>query len=440
MEEAIIALATPNARSALAIVRVSGQNVFSITDGLFSKKVSGIEKRSSFVGIVKDGERIIDQVVLLAYPPANSVTGEELVEIISHGSPIITDEIVAAYVSRGVRYASRGEFTSRAYFNGKMDLVEAEAVNDLINARSAESKNLSLKTVLGAPSSRLREIKELLADALASLEVAIDFPEYESDETYNRERLGKTLAFLRSDLEREIAGGKTSRIIKDGVSVAIVGLPNVGKSSLINAIAGEDKAIVTDIPGTTRDIVEATVAIDGIQFRFFDTAGLRDSDDLVEFLGVKKAKECISKSDAILLVIDEEGNAPSLEDLGDISGKPLIIIRNKSDLQGKQEKDWVMTSAINNDVGGVIQKLKDVFKTNEALSLPPFITSYRVLGCLSKAEEAVSECLEAVNSGVSPDIVSSLLLSAYNFIKEALGEDASFDLTDEIFSKFCVGK
>ena len=282
----IIALATPPFPSALALIRVSGSEAFAITDSMFSKKISNCKEKTIFYGEMHDEQgRMIDLVMVFAYPGPNTMTGEDVVEITCHGSQLIANQIIEAYLTHGAVYATRGEFSSRAFYNGKMDLVEAEAVNDVINATTVESKNLALLSLSGKTSKLIAPLKEEIADMLALLEVGIDFPEYDEEEQASNEGIAKGCKGIRERICKLIAQGEEGRYIREGVKVAIVGEPNVGKSSILNALLKENKAIVSDIPGTTRDVVEGSLSLDGIPLFLLDTAGIHDTEDRIEQLG-----------------------------------------------------------------------------------------------------------------------------------------------------------
>lgn len=442
MANFIVALATPPLRSALALIRLSGEGVFEATDTLFSKKVSGVGKRESFVGVLKDKDSLLDQVVLLAYPALHSPTGEDSVEIICHGSPLIADEIISAYIRQGGRLATRGEFTCRSFYNGKMDLIEAESVNDLINATNTESKNLSLMAALGKTSSLVLPLKTSLADLLSLIEVNIDYPEYTDIEEANEKKIVESIDTILIELTTLIRKAEEGKIVKDGLKVALAGEPNVGKSSLLNAFLQKDKAIVSDIPGTTRDVVEGEVSIRGLHFIFLDTAGIRQGAGSIEEMGIKKSEESIKEADIVLLVSDAR-TKEGLEDqrIKELAkDKILIEVHNKSDLISNEKRSGLYVSALRKDIDPLIDEIFSSIGLSPEAFREPSLCNAREIGLLKQIHGFLLEARCDASNALPIDLVSVNLMSAYNACRELLGEGATNDLTDEVFSRFCVGK
>ncbi|MCQ2741942.1 MAG: tRNA uridine-5-carboxymethylaminomethyl(34) synthesis GTPase MnmE [Bacilli bacterium] len=442
MSRIIVALATPPLKGALAIIRLSGDGVLALTDTLFTKKVSDVTKGTLFVGEFKDKETI-DQVVLLAYPHGKSMTGEESVEVICHGSMVIANQIIEAYISRGVSYATRGEFTSRAFYNGKMDLVEAEAVNDMINATTIEAKNLSLMSLKGSTSKGLTPLRKGIADLLALVEVNIDYPEYDDIEVASKTKIVSDCEELRRQIAKLIDEGNQGQIIKEGIKVAIVGEPNVGKSSLLNSLIEEEKAIVSSIAGTTRDVVEGELSIHGVALHLLDTAGIRESEDEIEKIGVKRSQKSIQEADLVIAVLDARRNELSegeKEILTLSEGKRRIICYNKGDLVPSHEDGKLYVSALKNDVEPLKEAIFESLGLSEESFKTPSLNNARQLGLLKKIDLDLARAQEDAENDVPSDIVAVSLQSAYNGIREILGEVATNDLSDEIFSRFCVGK
>ena len=442
MLDTIVAVATAPIKSALAIIRVSGSDAFSLVSKIFTSDLTKVTKRTSFFGKIRTNGKNIDEVVLLAYKGPQSFTGEDVVEIITHGSPLITNEIIEILLGLGARIALNGEFSARAYANNKIDLIQAEAINDMINATTKEAKNLALLSLSGEASAIIQPIKEKIADILSLIEVNIDYPEYEDIEQANKEMIISAIDKINLDIAKLINEGNQGKIIKEGINVAIVGKPNVGKSSLLNAFLQEEKAIVTDIAGTTRDIVEGSVNVKGITLHLFDTAGIRESQDRVEKIGIHKAKKTIEDADLVLLVLDASGKLTKEdEDLLEMTkDKKRLIVHNKADLKLDDKKDAIYVSAIQKDVSVLEEKIISLFGIEEKSYFRPSLNNARQLGLLEKVREYLKLAKRDAEEDLPVDLISVNLHGAYYAILEILGEHNDNDLTDEIFSRFCVGK
>ena len=441
MFETIVALATPPLKSALAIIRVSGDDCFDVVSKCFSKDIRGIDKRTLLTGEIIDEGTVIDQVVMAVYKGPKSFTGEDLVEIVCHGSMLIANQIIECLIKNGGRLATNGEYSSRAFLHGKIDLIQAESINDVINATTKESKQLSIQSLKGEVSNLITPVKTAIADLIALIEVNIDFPEYEDIEVANKELIVNSINNIVPEIEKLVSDGQKAKIIKDGIKVAIVGKPNVGKSSLLNALTGEDKAIVTDIAGTTRDIVEGEVNLNGVVLHLLDTAGIRDVDDKVESIGVDRAKKSIEDAELIIVVLDGSKN---LEDedkeiLAMTEGKNRIIVYNKNDIVSSGI-NGIKISALNKDIKPLVDEIYRVIGLDEQSFKQPALNNTRQLGLLSKARQALLKAKEDAENDLPVDLISISLLEAYNAILEILGEANQTDLSKEIFSRFCVGK
>ena len=441
MFDTIVALATAPIKSALSIVRLSGDDCFFIVNKMFTKDISKIEKSTIFYGYIKDGDIIVDEVILLAYKGPHSFTGEDSAEIICHGSPLIFNKIIEVALKNGARLATGGEYSSRAYMHGKLDLIQAESINDLINAESEESKKISLMALCGETSKLILPLKKDLGDLLSLIEVNIDYPEYLDIEIANHQKIidfcTKNISYINSLIEN----GNKGRIIKDGISIAIVGKPNVGKSSILNALLNEDKAIVTNIKGTTRDIVEGKLIINGIVINLFDTAGIRESDDIVEGIGIKKSVEKLEKSDLVIAVFDSLNfDEEDKEILKLVKNKDTIVVFNKSDILENKDNTHLFISALNKD----IEPLKEEIIKRLGLSKKnydnPSIANTRELGILENIMEILENVLIDTKNELPIDLINSKLKEAYLKVLSLTGEDNDFDIAKEIFSRFCVGK
>ena len=439
MFETIVALATAPIKSALSIIRLSGDDVFDVVSKCFSKDLRGIKERTILFGSIVSESEKIDEVVLLAYKGPKSFTGEDSVEIICHGSPLIAKQIIEACIKNGARMATNGEFSSRAYMHNKIDLVQAEAINDVINATTKEAKKLSLLSLDGKTSELVRPIKTRIADLLSLIEVNIDYPEYEDIEIANKDKVIAVVDELIPQIDVLVEDGQKAKIINEGVKVALVGKPNVGKSSLLNAFLGEDRAIVTDIAGTTRDVVEGHVNIDGVVLHLYDTAGIRDSEDKIESIGIEKSKKTIKEADIVVVLLDssnelDEEDKQILEYTKEYNP---IVVYNKDD---KNKSNQLSISALNNQIQPLIDVIKERIGLDEKSFSTPALNNARQLGLLSKAKESLLKAKEDALNDLTIDLISTSLFDAYTSILEILGEANQIDLAKEIFSRFCVGK
>ena len=441
MFETIVALATPPLKSALAIIRVSGDDCFDVVSKCFSKDIRNIDKRTLLTGEIVDHNEVIDQVVVAVYKGPKSFTGEDLVEIICHGSMLIANQIIQCLIKNGARLATNGEYSSRAFLHGKIDLIQAESINDVINATTKESKQLSIKSLKGEVSNLVNPIKTKIADLISLIEVNIDFPEYEDIEVANKELIIKSIDEIVPLINKMVSDGQKAKIIKDGIKVAIVGKPNVGKSSLLNALTGEDKAIVTDIAGTTRDIVEGEINLNGVVLHLLDTAGIRDVDDKVESIGVNKAKKAIEEAELVIVVLDgsKELEEEDEEILKITEKYNRIIVYNKNDAI-RSDINGIKISALNKDIKPLVDEIYRVIGLDEQSFKQPALNNARQLGLLGNAKEALLKAKEDAKNDLTVDLISISLMEAYNSILEILGEANQTDLSKEIFSRFCVGK
>ena len=440
MFETIVALATAPIKSALGIVRLSGDDVFEVVSKCFTKDLRDIKERTILYGSVINDDEKIDDVVLLAYKGPKSFTGEDSVEIICHGSPLICKQIIEACIKSGARMATNGEFSSRAFMRNKIDLVQAEAINDVVNSTTKEAKRLNLLSLDGKTSDLIRPIKTKIADILSLIEVNIDYPEYEDIEVANKDKIVAIVDELVPRIDSLLDDGQKAKIINEGVKVALVGKPNVGKSSLLNAMLGEDRAIVTDIAGTTRDVVEGHANIDGVVFHLFDTAGIRDSEDKIESIGIEKSKKTIKEADIVVVVLDSssELDEEDKQILEYTKEHNPIIVYNKDDA-GKQDNK-LSISALNNQIEPLIKAIKERIGLDEKVFSKPALNNARQLGLLSKAKESLLAAKEDALKDLTVDLISTLLFDAYTSVLEILGEANQLDLSKEIFSRFCVGK
>jgi len=442
MFETIVALATPPLKSAIAVIRLSGDDCFDIVSKCFTHDIRNIDKRTLLFGSIIDSGTKIDDVIAAIYKGPKSFTGEDSVEISCHGSMLIANQIIEVLLKNGARLATNGEFSSRAFLHQKIDLVQAESINDIINATTKEAKQLSLLSLDGEVSKLIKPIKTKLADILSLIEVNIDFPEYEDIEVANKETIVSTVDLINLEIDKLIKDGEKAKIIKDGIKVAIVGKPNVGKSSLLNALTGEEKAIVTDIAGTTRDIVEGEINLRGVVLHLLDTAGIHEVDDKVESIGVERAKKSIDDADLVIVVLDSSRKLESEDEeiLEITKNTNRIIVYNKSDNSVLDTNDKLKISALNNDIQPLIDEIYKNIGLDEQAFKQPALNNMRQIGLLKQAKEALLRAKEDALSNLTVDLLSVSLMTAYEAILEILGEANQIDLSKEIFSRFCVGK
>lgn len=441
--ETIVALATPPMKSALAIIRVSGDDAFDIVSKCCSKDIRKVDKRTLLVASIIDGDRVVDDVVLAIYKGPKSFTGEDLVEITCHGSMLIANEIIELLLSKGARLAVNGEYSSRAFLNQKIDLIQAEAINDVINATTKEAKALSIMSLKGDTSSLIVPIKTRIADILSLIEVNIDYPEYEDIEVANKEKVVEVIDELIPQIDKLTTEGEQGLIIKEGIKVAIVGKPNVGKSSLLNALLGESKAIVTDVAGTTRDIVEGEINLNGIVLHLLDTAGIRESGDIVESIGINKSKETIEKADLVIVVLDASNELDDVdkEILKISENKKRIIVYNKSDLTNVNKDDnKIYISAEKGEIEPLKNAIYEELGINNESFTTPSLNNTRQLGLLRNIKKCLLKAKEDAENNLPVDLVSVSLYDAYCLVLEILGEKDMLDISKEIFARFCVGK
>lgn len=437
MFETIVALASAPLKSALGIIRLSGNDCFKVVSKVFSKPLTNLKNKEVHFGYIIDGEKQIDQVVLLSYVHPHSFTGEDSVEIICHGSVLIANQIIELLLKNGARMATNGEFSSRAYLNGKIDLVQAEAINDMINATTSEAKDLSMLSLKGETSKMFKPIKEKIGELLSQIEVNIDYPEYEDIEQITKEKIIEVCEEIVANIDVLIKEGERNRLYKDGLKIAIVGKPNVGKSSLLNALIKDDKAIVTNIAGTTRDVVEGDFNLSGVPCHLFDTAGLHESDDEIEKIGISKSLGAIKNADLVLFVVDETGFDQDLYKL--VQDKKHIVVTNKADLLKNKSKDEVYVSAKNGETESLLKKIKEVMDIGE-IRVKPSFNNLRQIGLLKNISNSLNIAIKDAKEDQPIDLVSTSIMIAYNSALDLTGENNKNDLTDEIFSRFCVGK
>lgn len=449
MDDTIAAISTAQGVGAISIIRVSGTDAIKIVSKIFSnKKFLGAPSHTIHYGYIMDGDERIDEVLVTIMRAPKTFTKEDIVEINAHGGIMTTDKILELLLFNGCRLAEPGEFTKRAFLNGRIDLTEAEGVMDLINSKTDISRKIALNQVGGKVSSMISDLRDELAGIIANIEVNIDYPEYEDIEEMTIEKINSNLSELESKIDKILKESKNGEILTNGIKTAIVGKPNVGKSSLLNRLIGEDKAIVTDIQGTTRDSVEATLRIDNLILNLIDTAGIRKTEDVVESIGIDKSLKLIDEADLILFVVNynEKLSHDDLVILDKLKDKNYITIVNKTDLDKKIDDDKlsnvVYVSALNDDnideIGNKIKKLFDLEKI-ETTDLT-YLTSARSGAILRKVLDSVKAVRKGIEENYPIDMVEIDLKDIWNLLGEIIGESYDEELLDQLFSRFCVGK
>ena len=448
IEDTIAAVATPTGIGAISIVRVSGSKAISIVDSVFigKDKLKKVQSHTIIYGkIIDDDGNLIDDVLVSVFRNPHSYTGEDSIEISTHGNPLISQKIIELLIKKGVRIAEPGEFTKRAFLNNRLDLAQAESVVDIINSRTDASLRGARNQLDGILSKKIGELRELLINASSFVELELDFAE-EDVEFIDKKELLERLNKIRSEIDKLLNTYSFGRLMRDGVNVTIVGIPNVGKSSLLNYILKESRAIVSHVPGTTRDVIREDVSIDGILYRLYDTAGIRISEDEVEKEGVLRSREAVKNADIVLFINDTEQKFAYdlLEDINILTSQEKIIsVINKIDVPHETlEHADVYISALNGEgIENLFVKLKEKSIGNSNYSEKSAVVSnVRHFQCLRKARESLSNAEYSINNGFTGEFISVDLRNAENFLGEIIGEVTSDDILNNIFMKFCIGK
>lgn len=438
--DTIAAIATPQVTGAVSIIRISGEDSISIASKLIGKDLSNKEGYTITYGSIRENDELVDDVLVSIFRSPKSYTGEDVVEIGAHGGVYITRKILSLVLGLGCRLARNGEFTERAFLNGKMDLAQAEGVNDLINAKDSMNARSAAHSLSGSVSKILGPLEEDLTQIISNIEVNIDYPEYDDVRQLTEEEiLPKAVQWL-TQIHKVIEEAEKAVNIRDGIDTVILGRPNVGKSSLLNALLEEDKAIVTDIAGTTRDIVEGTVRLDGITLNLIDTAGIHESDDVVEKIGIDKSLKALEKAELVIVVLDgsEEMTEEDNHLLDITKDKNRIVVYNKNDK--KQVSDGISISAINGEVEELTDAIKKKYENELVIANTDTLNNERQIGLAIQAENSMKSAIQTLKDGMELDLVTIDLEKAWTSLKEITGKAGKEDLLDEIFSRFCLGK
>ena len=438
--DTIAAIATANATGAVSVIRISGDDAVEIAEKLIRKDLSNKDGYTITYGTIKENGESIDDVLVSIFRAPRSYTGEDVIEIGCHGGLYITRKILSLVIGSGARIARRGEFTERAFLNGKMDLSQAEGVNDLINARDEVNAKSAIHSLKGSVSKILKPLEEDLTQIISNIEVNIDYPEYDDVHQLTEEEILPMATKWLNDIHKIIDEAQKAVNIREGIDTVILGRPNVGKSSLLNALLEEEKAIVTDIAGTTRDIVEGTVRLDGITLNLIDTAGIHESDDVVEKIGIDKSLQALEKAELVIVVLDgsQELTEEDHQLLTMTENKNRIVVYNKKDKSIVHE--GISISAINGDVDELTDAIKQKYENELYLATTDTLNNERQIGLALQAEASMHNALQTLEDGMELDLVTIDLEKAWTSLKEITGEVGKEDLLDEIFSRFCLGK
>ena len=441
MNDTIAAVASPLAEGAISIIKISGGQAVEKINKIFDRNLENFGANTINYGNIVDptSNQIIDEVMISIFKNPNSFTREDVVEINTHGGVLVTRTVLSLVLAQGIRLARPGEFTQRAFLNGRVDLTQAEAINDLVIASSTKGMELAVSGIKGSIKKLLDPLISDMLDIIAQIEVNIDYPEYDDVKQLTNDLVKPNVNDWLNRLNIIIEKALKTREIKEGVRTVIIGEPNVGKSSLFNALIEEDKAIVTDIAGTTRDLVEGSIHLDNVTLSLIDTAGLRDTEDKIEKIGIEKTNEAITKAEFVILVLDASRNINKreLSLLEKIKDKRHLVVYNKSDLKAQGS---LQVSAIENDIEALVSEINNLFEYADLDLSEGSLNNERQIGLAMQARNGLNQALLAIDNQLELDLVTIDLNESYMALKEILGEVSRDDLLDTLFSKFCLGK
>jgi len=449
MNDTIAAISTTMGVGAISIIRVSGNDSINVVNKIFKgKDLSKVDSHTITYGHIIDNENIIDEVLVSIMRAPKTFTREDVVEINTHGGIAITNKVLELLLLNGCRLAEPGEFTKRAFLNGRIDLIEAEGVMDLINSKTEKSRKLAISQVNGEVSKLIKDLRQKVIEILANIEVNIDYPEYEDIEEMTNSMILTNIDSIEKEIKNILRHSEDSKLIKEGIKTIIIGSPNVGKSSILNRLLNEEKAIVTDIAGTTRDIVEGNVQIDGIVLNMIDTAGIRETDDVVESIGVKKSLDLINEADLILYVLNNNEVLTSEEKiiLEKIKDKNHIVIVNKIDLENKLDlnelSNYIQMSVKDNvGIDELRNKIKEMFNLEQIEQKDyTYLSSARSISLLKKSLESLDAVRIGIENNMPVDMIEIDLKQMWSTLGEIIGETYTDELIDQLFSQFCLGK
>ena len=437
MKDTIAAISTALGVGAISIIRVSGDKAINIVNKIFSSDLLQKNTHTVTYGYIKDKNEIIDEVLVTIMKSPKTFTTEDIVEINCHGGIATTNKVLDLLLKNGCRLAEPGEFTKRAFLNGRIDLTEAEAVMDLINVKTEKAREIAINNLKGNTTNKIKEVN-------------IDYPEYLDIEVMTNKKIKKSLSEISDQLNKIITNSKNSNIIKEGINVAIIGKPNVGKSSILNRLIGKEKAIVTNIPGTTRDIVEGEINLDGILLNLIDTAGIRETKDIVEQIGVEKSLDIKDRSDLVILVLNNNEKLTTEDKnlIESIKNKKSIIVINKNDLEEKLDKklinhkNIVYTNTLTDDgIESLKNKIKELFNIDEITTNDfTYVSSIEQLNRLEEAKQSLNDIKKGIDENLPIDMIEIDIKNIWQILGEIIGETYTEELLDQLFKDFCVGK
>ncbi len=450
MNDTIAAISTSLGVGAISIIRVSGLEAIKEVNKITKANILEKESHTIIYTYIEENNETIDEVLVTIMKAPKTFTREDIVEINCHGGIATTKKVLELLLKQNIRLAEPGEFTKRAFINGRIDLTQAEAVMDLINVKSDAARQIAINNLKGKTTKKIKILREKISDILTNIEVNIDYPEYQDIEEMTVEKIENELDNIKYELDKIIENSKNSKIIKDGISIAIIGRPNVGKSSILNMFSGYEKAIVTDIAGTTRDVVEESIILDGIQLNLIDTAGIRQTKDIVEQIGVERSKQAIETADLVLLVLNNNEQLKKEDkDLLELSkNKKRIIIINKNDLAQKidinelKREEIVTTNTIKDDgIKELKEKIKEMFNLEKITTKDyNYVSNINQLRKIEESRNSIENIRKNIENNLPIDIIEIDLKYIWDVLGEVIGETYQEELLDNLFSKFCVGK
>ena len=438
--DTIAAISTVQGEGAISIIRISGDEAIPVTEKILDRKINDMKGYRIRHAYVMDEKGVVDEVLISMFRAPHSYTGEDSIEISCHGGIYITRKILSLVLGAGARMARRGEFTERAFLNGKMDLAQAEGVADLIHARDDMNARSAVHSLGGSVKKILDPLIEELVQIIAQIEVNIDYPEYDDVEVLRDEQILPLAKRWISQMDELIDTASKAVSVRTGIDTVIVGKPNVGKSSLLNALLEEDKAIVTEIAGTTRDLVEGTVRIGDLTLNLIDTAGIRDSDDRIEQMGIERSLKALEKAELVIVVLDasRELDEEDRQLLAMTENRERIVIYNKKDRA--EIPDTIAVSARENDLDALKQALQEKYANGIQAAYQDTLNNERQIGLAMQARQHMKDAVQAMEAGMETDLVTIDLQASWDVLKEITGEATRDGLLDEIFSRFCLGK